>query len=130
MLIAQVAVGLHRKRTAVFVAKPAGYREDVHCGFNAPSGEQVAQVVMNEAFLAIDFAAVFEGVVDCEPLAVRFESLGEKHLPSRRGAVGGGSLPFLFVKIAQAQLGKADAVGLEGLSNQLAPHADSGIVVS
>jgi len=82
------------------------------------------------SFLAIDFAAVFKRLVACEALAVRFESLGEDHLPSRHGAVCGRALPFLFVKIAQAQFGNADAVGLEGLPNQLAPYADSGIVVS
>ena len=41
-----------------------------------------------------------------------------------------GALAFLLVEVAQAKLGDADAVGLEGLPNELAPDADSGIVVA
>jgi hypothetical protein len=59
-----------------------------------------------------------------------FRGLGKNHLPTRNNAVRSRAFPFLFVKIAQAQLGDADAVGLEGLPNQLAPHADSGILIS
>ena len=40
------------------------------------------------------------------------------------------ALPFLFVKIAQAQFGHADTVGLERFPNELAAHADSRIIVA
>jgi len=42
MLIAQVAVGLHGKRTTVFVTELAGSRGNVHARFNATSSKQVA----------------------------------------------------------------------------------------
>ena len=41
-----------------------------------------------------------------------------------------GPVAFLFVEVAQAKLGNADAVGFERLPNELAPDADSGIVVA
>ena len=49
MLVAKVAVGLHRQRTTVLVPKPARNRWDVHARFNAACGEQVAQIVMGES---------------------------------------------------------------------------------
>ena len=48
MLIAKMAVGLHRQRPAVLVAEPAGDRLDVHPGFDATGGEQVPQIMMRE----------------------------------------------------------------------------------
>ena len=41
MLVAQVAVGFHRQRTAVFVAEPAGNCWNVHARFDATGGKQV-----------------------------------------------------------------------------------------
>ena len=48
VLVAQMAVGFHRQGPAVLVAEPARYRWNVHAGFNAPRGEQVAQVVVGK----------------------------------------------------------------------------------
>jgi hypothetical protein len=45
MLVAQVAIGLHRKRPPVFVTEPTGNCGDVHAGFDATGGERVAQAL-------------------------------------------------------------------------------------
>ena len=82
------------------------------------------------SFLAINFASLFQGMVAFEPFTISFERLGENHFAARNCAGCGRALPFLSLKIAQAQLGDADSVGFERLPNQLAPHADSGIIVS
>ena len=54
MLVAQMAVNLHRQCTAVTVAQPAGDGEDAHAGFNAACCEQLAQVVMGDTGNASD----------------------------------------------------------------------------
>ena len=46
MLVTQVAVRLHRQRTAVFVAEPPADRRDIHTALNAARGEEVAKVVV------------------------------------------------------------------------------------
>ena len=49
MRVAQMPIDLHGERTAVLVAKPPADRGDVNARFNAPRGEEMAQVVMRES---------------------------------------------------------------------------------
>jgi hypothetical protein len=48
VLVSQVAVRFHAQRPAVPMAQPARDGWDVHAGFDAARGEQVAQVVVGD----------------------------------------------------------------------------------
>ena len=48
MILAQVAVGLHREGAAVAVAKPAGNGGNIDAALDAPCREQVAQIVVGK----------------------------------------------------------------------------------
>ena len=48
VFVAEVAVGFHRQRAAVFVAEPARDGGDVHAGFNAARREKMAQIVVRQ----------------------------------------------------------------------------------
>src|SRR5260370_30515873 len=83
-----------------------------------------------DAFLSVRLAAVLKGMVAFEALAVSLQGLAKSHLAASHGFVGFGAVAFLFVEVAQAKLRHANAVGLAGFPNELAPHSDSGIVVT
>jgi len=63
-------------------------------------------------------------------LLIGSQSITEGQLSPRNGRLRAGALSLLFVKIAQAQFGHADAVGFERFPNELAAHPDSGIIIS
>lgn len=119
MLVAQMPIGPHGQCAAVLVAKPARDGGNIHAGFNAAGGEQVAQVVMGESGNPERFASRVD-----RPLALvdAHYGVGQEFLFR--------VLALLFVEIAQAKLDDADAVGLESLPNQLAANAISGMITS
>ena len=44
-----MSINFHRQRAAILVTEPAGHCGNIHAGFNAPGGKQMAQIVMREA---------------------------------------------------------------------------------
>ena len=68
VLVAKVPVGFHGQRPAVFVAEPARDRWNVHAGFDAPGREQVAQVVVREAWNSNLFARPRKCFIALRPL--------------------------------------------------------------
>ena len=68
MLIAQMTVGFHAQRAAVLVPKPAGDRWNVNASLNAACCEQMAQVMMCDAFYVGQFRGPVDGFLTLEYL--------------------------------------------------------------
>jgi len=52
MFTAQMSINLHRQSTAIFVAKPAAYRRNIHPGFNTGGREEVPESIVRELQIA------------------------------------------------------------------------------
>ena len=94
VLVAKVAVHLHRQRPAVFVAKPAADSWDVHPRFDAAGGKEVAQIVVSDPWDAQLPASAREGLIavrDFEDWAGLLLSAGLKNQKEAMFMRGGGA---------------------------------------
>src|SRR5205807_6277541 len=64
MLVSQMAVGLHRQNTAVLVSEPFRHGGNVHARFDAPSCEQMSQIVVRQMMKAELLAGACQGPVE------------------------------------------------------------------
>ena len=66
MLVAEMAVNLHRQRAAVLVSKPPGDGGNVNAALNAAGGKQMPQIVMGQmSDTPTLFSAAFIANSDC-----------------------------------------------------------------
>ena len=110
MLVAKVAISLHRQRTTVFMSKPARNRWNVHARFNATCGEQVPQIVMGKSSdteqpaRPVDRALAFMDArygVGCEILALTLNPFQQApHIGNQRDAA---DFPILCASSRVAQ---------------------------
>ena len=77
VLLAQVAVGLHRQRPAIGMPQPPRHRGNVHPALDAPGGEQMAQAMV------VQLRHPGRGAAARAP----------RQLPTRRIGADGGSCP-------------------------------------
>jgi len=68
-------------------------------------------------------------VISLESFAAGLQSISKPHLATGDSSRRIGPLPFLFVKISQAELGNTHGVSLQRFPNELAAESDLSIII-